>query len=299
MIFQLQWRKPIMERELWKTIYRLARELDRTTGNAFYRDWEIVVIYFWGVIHDRPTSWACRRDSWNVEVPVRLPDQSTVSRRLRSGPVETVVDEIKASLCSGDDGGRYLCVDGKPLVVSDHSKDRDARTGRAGKGFAKGYRLHAIWGNKPVPEAFRVEPLNTGEAKVARQLIAQINNNRFRWIVGDKQYDSNPLHDEAVKNNFQLTAEQKRPGKLGHRRHSPGRIRCLNMIDTPFCRRLLHFRDRIERRFGTLTCTATGLGPLPAWVRGLRRVRMWVKAKIITNAIRSIYKSNYPKHALA
>ena len=36
----------------------------------------------------------------------------------------------------------------------------------------------------------------------------------------------------------------------------------------------------IERVFGHLTCTPGLLGPLPAFVRGLARVRRWVGAKI-------------------
>ncbi|HEV2292428.1 MAG TPA: hypothetical protein VGR35_01150, partial [Tepidisphaeraceae bacterium] len=40
-------------------------------------------------------------------------------------------------------------------------------------------------------------------------------------------------------------------------------------------------RQEIERVFGVLTCTAGGLANLPAWVRGLSRVRRWVGVKII------------------
>jgi hypothetical protein len=39
--------------------------------------------------------------------------------------------------------------------------------------------------------------------------------------------------------------------------------------------------DEIERVFGVLSCTAGGLAGLPAWVRGLERVRRWVGVKII------------------
>ena len=39
--------------------------------------------------------------------------------------------------------------------------------------------------------------------------------------------------------------------------------------------------QQIERVFGMLTCTAGGLSNLPAWVRGLERVRRWVGVKIV------------------
>ena len=43
----------------------------------------------------------------------------------------------------------------------------------------------------------------------------------------------------------------------------------------------------IERSFGNASAFAGGLAPLPAWVRGLARVRTWVWAKLIINAIRA------------
>lgn len=43
---------------------------------------------------------------------------------------------------------------------------------------------------------------------------------------------------------------------------------------------MLKDRGGIERNFSTLTCGGGGLGPLPAWVRSLARVRRWVGAKI-------------------
>ena len=149
------------------------------------------MIYMWSVIHDRPVSWACQRQHWQEDQLVRLPDQSTVSRRLRTAAVKDLINEIYLSLGSSEHR-RYLIIDGKPLLVSDHSKDPDARNGRAGKGFAKGYRLHAIWGNNPIPEAFEVKALNVGEAKVARQLVNMLECPNDTWLVGDKQYDSIP-----------------------------------------------------------------------------------------------------------
>ena len=281
-----------MERELWSQLYRLAVECDRSKSNAFYRDWEIVVIYFWAVIHDRPTSWACDAANWEAcTTPVRLPNQSTVSRRLRSSRVEQLIHSIFVSFTAFTLLPKYLCIDGKPLIVGDHSRDPDARNGHAGIGFAKGYKLHAIWGKGPIPLCFQVTSLNVGEAKVARDLVSQIQHPAY--IVGDKQYDSNPLHEVARARNCQLIAEQKRKGPIArNRKHSPARLRCFQILKTTKGRLLLKYRDQIERRFGKLTCHGAGLGPLPAWVRTIHRVRLWVQAKLIINAIHTIYDKN-------
>lgn len=286
-----------MERELWESVYVLARSFDRSAG-VFYKDWEIVVIYMWAVIHDRPTSWACQRQHWQKDQLVRLPNQSTVSRRLQSAAVKDLVNEIQSSLAATHHR-RYLCIDGKPLVVSDHSKDPDARNGKAGKGFSKGYRLHAIWGNSPIPEVFEVTGMNTGEAKVARQLVNDLECPNDTWLVGDKQYDSNPLHDAAHEHGIQLIAQQKRSGGLGHCKHSPHRLRCFAILKTKLGASLLKYRERIERYFGKLTCTSIGLSCLPAWVRRKWRVKLWVQAKLMINAIHTKFTEQKQRQALA
>jgi hypothetical protein len=43
----------------------------------------------------------------------------------------------------------------------------------------------------------------------------------------------------------------------------------------------MKWRNGVERVFAVLSCTAGGLAALPAWVRGLERVRRWVGTKII------------------
>jgi hypothetical protein len=56
-----------MEGELWSEVYRILQE----EGNKHPRpkkvqfdDFRILEVYFWAVIHDRPTRWACRKENW-------------------------------------------------------------------------------------------------------------------------------------------------------------------------------------------------------------------------------------------
>jgi hypothetical protein len=49
-------------------------------------------------------------------------------------------------------------------------------------------------------------------------------------------------------------------------------------------------RSRIERDDGNAVSFGGGLSPLPAWARRLKRVRMWVWAKLIINAVRIVKK---------
>ncbi|MDZ4683462.1 MAG: hypothetical protein SH850_00140 [Planctomycetaceae bacterium] len=50
-------------------------------------------------------------------------------------------------------------------------------------------------------------------------------------------------------------------------------------------------RCRIELAWGQATSFGGGLVPLPAWVRRHHRVRTWVWAKLLINAVRILHKS--------
>ena len=120
-------RKQAMEHELWLQLYAIAVRLDNIWTKGFYRASEIVVVYLWAVIHDRPTCWACHRCNWHGCEPCLLPSQSTMSCRLRSGAVVELLLKIEQEL--GGDPRQWWVqrTDSKPLPVGPHSKDRDAK----------------------------------------------------------------------------------------------------------------------------------------------------------------------------
>ena len=60
----------------------------------------------------------------------------------------------------------------------------------------------------------------------------------------------------------------------------------LEMLNRPFGQKLWAKRREIECLFGNCTSFGGGLAPLPAWVRRLRRVKRWVWAKLLINAVR-------------
>jgi hypothetical protein len=273
-----------MERELWIQLYCVVVRLDNLWTNGWYRAWEIVVVYLWANIHDRPTSWACQARNWPVDLVRPLPPQCTMSRRLRSRGVQQLLKSVEAEL--GGDPRRWWVqrMDSKPLPIGPHSKDPDARYGRAAKNFARGYKLHVIWGDGPLPSAWRIEPMNTGDSTAARRLVPELAGEGY--LVGDSQYDSNPLH-RAASPRYQVVAPQQHPGRaLGHRRHEPSRLHALELLTRPLGKALLRYRGDVERLFGSLTNFAAGLSPLPSWVRRPHRVRLWVQAKLLINAIR-------------
>jgi hypothetical protein len=168
--------------------------------------------------------------------------------------------------------------------VGGFSKDGDARWGRGVKRFAKGYKFYALWGAEPMPLVWGLASMNVSENAMAKQMIPYLEGEGY--LLGDSLYDSNPLHLAAAARGDQLVAPRKRPNpELGHRTHAPGRLRAIELLQTPFGRGLYRQRDQIERNFGWLTSCAGGLQPLPAWVRTFSRVRLWIYLKLIHNAL--------------
>jgi Transposase DDE domain len=277
-----------MERERWIRLYELARQLSRGWREGCrYSPATIVGVFLWAVVHDRPASWACQLANWPAELVGRgLPSQSTMSRRLKSESVRRLLElletQFKAEL--PQDGLKFI--DAKPLVVSGVSKDPEAARGYGVSGYAKGYKLYAIWGAGCIPYAREVHPMNLSEKRVARRLIGQLTGHGR--LVGDSAYDANPLYDLAAKQGHQLAAcrHSCRGGGLGHRRQSPHRMKGIALLENAEGKELLNQRLAIERAFGHCTSFGGGLAPLPPWVRRLPRVRLWVQAKLLVNALR-------------
>jgi hypothetical protein len=277
-----------MERELWTVLYVVATRLDKPWGRWKYSTSDIVVVYLWSVVHDRPMSWSVVKAHWPDDLrPICLPSQSQLSRRMRKHDVRQLMMEVEHTWLSlvGVYSMWVRMIDGKPLGVSGVSKDPDAGYGRGAGGMQKGYKFHAVWGGGPLPIAWALTPMNTSEKTVARQLIPSLPGSGY--LLGDPEFDCNALYDLAHKADHELLApkRQKHHG-LGHRRQSPYRLRSIELMKRPFGKRLYRFRRQIEREFGGLTSFGGGLTCLPAWVRRFPRVCNWLQAKLLVNAAR-------------
>ena len=277
-----------MERELWALLYEVATKLDKPWGCWKYSTADIVGVYFWCVLNDRPMCWSANKANWPDDLcPKCLPPQSTLSRRMRRSDAQQLMTEIEQTWLAlvGVSQRLIRVIDGKPLGVSGVSKDADAAYGRSAGGMQKGYKLHAVWGTGPLPLAWGLAPMNRSEKTMARELIPSLPGEGY--LLGDPEFDSNALYDLAHVAGHQLLVpkRQKQHG-LGHRRHSPYRLRSIELMTHQFGKALYRFRRQIERDFGNLVSFGAGLTCLPAWVRRFPRVRNWVHAKILVNAAR-------------
>ena len=271
-----------MENELWKQVYQLVTKVAKrkTLKRAKYTDADIVLTYFWAVLHDRPVYWACKKHNWPIYYRRKpLPNPSTMTRRLRTEGIQTLLKEAEQLLINIFPRSICRWIDAKPLPIGGCSKDKQSAFGHGASCIAKGYKLYAVADKNQGFVCWTIKPMNQNEPKVARELIPQLDHEGY--LVGDRAYDSNNLYEVASRLSIQLVADRRSGKSLGHRRHSPYRLRSRELLSRPFGQSLITGRKSIERMFGNLTSFPGGLKPLPHWVRTLFRVEMWVRAKMI------------------
>jgi hypothetical protein len=283
-----------MGRDLWRWIvWALCRLPRRRPTGAVYDNREVLAVLLWAALHDRSILWATKRQSWPVQAwRRRLPDQSTMSRRLRDPELERDLERLVAILQRRLGApGSVAIVDGKPTPVSEFSGDPDAARGWGAGIYARGYKLHALIDEAMRVLAWEVRPMNEAESVVAADLVRKARDAGTlasgTLIVGDASYDSNPLHFAAADAGARLLAPRRRPDQgIGkNQRHHPNRLEAVRFTehDPAWERVRTRVRTTIERWFGILV-TACRLHGLPAWVRRLHRVRLWIGAKIVLDA---------------
>jgi hypothetical protein len=273
-----------------------------------YANWLIVAMYIWSVWHDRTLSWACDRRSYgSLFRPRKLPSISQFTRRIKSDDCQRILQLVHDQFAQRGVLTRVVYIDGKPLVVSPVSKDRDAKRGKISGAFARGYKLYAAVNANRRIVVWSVMGLNEDEKTVARHvLLPQLPPlTPDALVMADSHYDSAPLHEEVCEPlDLWLMHPLRGQDRAG------GKNREWKLRQMPWSRRelvrlwaghaeLMRFiykaRQEIERVFGVLTCTAGGLSNLPAWVRHLDRVRRWVGVKIILyNARLKVRESRQP-----
>jgi Transposase DDE domain len=274
-----------MERERW---LRMVRTVEKVVpvplGRRYSISWRtIVLVHLWAAHKHRPAYWACDPANWPEEFrPERLPDNSTFSRRKNKPLFDELLGRLERHQKRGRPRGLLHIFDGKPLPVGPHTHDCAATRGRGAGRSERGYKMHSLLGKNRRVEAWEVHPLNVDERIVARRMVRSL---RGGYLLADAFLDDSQLHAICAAHGVQLVAPRRRPGTgLGHHPQQPARLRSIDLLEhsaTGFGPLLLHQRGDIERYFGALSSAHYGIGPLPAWVRGLQRVRRWVAAKLI------------------
>ena len=252
----------------------------------------IVRVHTWAALHDRPVCWACRGKNWTAATrPEALPDQSTVSRRVRRPDFERFQRRVGLRMNGKSKPALLKVVDGKPLELPNHTGDPDATWSRGVGRTSVGYKLHAVFSaGNPMPDAFAVTTLNVCEKRMAARMVKRLGGGGY--LLGDGHYDASWLFDCCHHHGHQLVCPRAKPGTgLGHHYVSPHRRRAIDTLEppaavNPFGPGLYDRRTDIERDFSGLACSGGGMAALPPWVRRIWRVRAWVTAKLLINAAR-------------
>jgi len=276
-----------MDDELLGALYQIAWTLwPRREKRMVYPGRLIVLMHLWSVIRGKPRQWVC--DERNLPGLMRqwsIPSASQFRRRLRTAPVQAMLNELENHLRATPSHALLGCwlLDAKPLVVSPYSKDKSAKWGWAYDRKARGYKLFAMSDLQGRLVAWDCQGMNQAEPLVARTLLE--HTDRPGYVLGDSAYDSGPLHELAAARQLQLIAPRKIPGgNIGKRARQPTRLHAITMLETfnnAFGPALYDQRTTIERAFSFMASSRVGLDHLPSFVRTPARVRLWVQGKII------------------
>lgn len=283
-----------MEHELWSDVVRAVRAaaVGHRERQRKFSDVDIVLTWLWAVQHDRPVLWATDPRNWSFYLRIKSrPSASTMSRRLRTASVRALIERVQGMLTPTPNASVSLIIDAKPLPIGGYTNDRDATTGRACGCFAYGYKLFLILDETGGIHAWKVAPMNHSEQAAAMEMIpvAARSAGTDRWLLGDKIYDSVRLYDHADAHGLKLLAPRIQRGAGPGPTQTPARRRSLDLMEPPGNPKgaaVMDRRDAIERYLGTLCTVGGGLSPLPGYVRGVRRVTLWVGAKLLLHTIR-------------
>lgn len=277
-----------MDKDVWQIIRNAIRSADRSVARFGRRpqfsDRLILQMYFWTVAHDRPRCFAAKRDNYSSAFrPRNLPSYSQFCRRLHDARVLAMIEHVHHRLSASPQPVKLAFIDGKALPVSESSKDPDARTGRGHGKFSRGYKLHALATEDGRITHFRVRPMNEAEPRVTREQIMPLLPAGI-VVIGDGNYDSKFLYDLARERGSWFFAPPKKQPQVrtSWRKTSNARREAVEVWEQKpqLAKAVYKLRTEIERIFSRLSCFGGGLSPLPAWVRRLDRVTLWVTAKI-------------------
>lgn len=267
----------------------------RRVSKQQFGDHVIVKVYLYSVLRDRPVSFVTQKENWDQklldELIGDLPSQPTMSRRMKSIGVLSLLERTQVLLAENDQQTLVKFIDSKPLKVGSYSKDREARRGRAAGEMARGYKIHVISSGNAVL-CWTLTAMNTNDQLAAQKLLPQLQGEGY--IAADNSYDGNGLHLKAWENRHQmLTPTRKgKESKRDLRRTPRPRLRSQDMLDPrlkhhaeeSFGQGLMRSRKAIERHFGHQVML--GMQAPPPWVRTPHRVATWAAGKMIQSMCR-------------
>lgn len=130
--------------------------------------------------------------------PDRLTSEATMSRRAKKNLLALFLNAVADELTGTGPPAWELLVDGKPLPMGKCSKDPVAKPSPHGRG----YKLHALWGMKCLPDVWAVTVARENEGAAAVRLLGHVRGVGF--VCADGSYEDNRVYDAAGASGYQL-----------------------------------------------------------------------------------------------
>jgi len=297
-----------MEAKLYRALFAFVLQVPHPRRRrVIFSDHLIVLVLLWAVLHDRPTCWACEPENWPAarEGAHELPDDSTMSRRVRTVGVQQLLERVLAALSDLFDDTLVKEMDSKPLVTGNYSQDPDAKRGRAAGAMGRGYKMCVL--NKAVAlRSFRLAGLNVNDQVLGAELLPTLADDTGcfggcgGYVAVDNGFDANPLHAAAATVNHQLVAPPRKSNRAVRdtKRNRRERIRSLDLCANALRRSgqrqwfggaVMRERVVVERSFSQLAFD--GMHAPPPWVRRPHRVCNWVACKLIIRMFKLAQKA--------
>ena len=283
---------------LWKRVYRVVRKAARQFRETQVRRGrpdtysidDVALCWLWAAFRNRSLSAVMSQlksprqrrllAHLGLSLPSHVPHETTLRRRAQRPEFSRFFCKIERMLKKTlQPNLKYCLIDSTPLPVGRMSHDPDASWGFH---HLRGYRWHTLTSADGVLLASHLTTAREHELAVAPQLVDATREDGYRaaWLVADKGYDSEPLH-QRVRDQWHghlIAPLSSRGGKHTFRR-TPLRRWLHERWKTPTIRRLFRKRTAIERTYSVLKNGLFALWSLPPWVRRLPNVQRWVQLK--------------------
>lgn len=289
-----------MDREIWTTlrmsVKRVCRTFKTTGRKPTFSNCQIALMYLWSAWQGGCLGWACDKVHYSdLFRPRILPSSSQFRRRVKEEEFQRLLQAIHVDVVGSGLSSPLKFLDGKPLLVSPVSKDRDATNGHITGGFGKGYKLHAMVNENRRIVIWSVMSLNVAEQSVAMELAMYLERTPLGLILADSNYDSAPLHKALDASDHRLLTPLRGQHRVKEGVHHPVTLRQMGPLrrdalevwkeHSDLAEYVLNTRNNIEGVFSVMTM-ALNAGSPPPWVRTLARVRRWAGAMIILYNVR-------------
>ena len=211
------------------------------------------------------------------------PSRRTIDRRLSGDDkaVESLFKRVMRKLIFHLlSSPKAIIIDSTDLPV-DPRKDRGGAWGYNSKGKFYGYKLHLISTENSIPLGFKVTVGSVHDVKMfiplfrdSLPILRRVKT--IEYLIGDAAYDSTEAMEVVIGEGLKPVVKLNRRGRKPKRK----RAKMERFLQTDEGRKLFSLRGGIER-LNSFLKEGMGIARFPSYVKGLKRVKLFVRERIL------------------